>query len=454
MTLPARFIAVLDIGKTNVKLVGHDLDAGTDFFVRQMPNRVLRDGPYPHFDIETIWQFLLTSLTDLQREQPFEAISITTHGAAAALINDTGLVLPILDYEHTGPDELAADYDRLRPPFSESFSPRLPMGLNLGAQLYWQQVCFPQEFAATTAILTYPQYWAWRLTGITSTEATSLGCHTDLWQPKSGLASTLVRKAGWADKLAPLHLAFDALGPVKPEIAAQIGLANSVPVHCGIHDSNASLLPHLLAQEAPFSVISTGTWAVLFAVGGKLDGMDPARDTLVNVDAFGRPVPSARFMAGREFDLITGGTVAEPDAAALASVLSAGKMALPAFAEGTGPFPNSSGRLTHEDLNAQERTAVASLYAALMTEVCLELLRADGASVIEGPFARNALYCEALAAAIGRPVKVSQSATGTSAGAALLVRREDRAGPLSLPPARYELDGFQRYRKAWRAQVL
>ena len=41
-------------------------------------------------------------------------------------------------------------------------------------------------------------------------------------------------------------------------------------------------------------MVSTGTWVVLFAVGGDLDHLDPARDTLANVDALGRAVPSAR----------------------------------------------------------------------------------------------------------------------------------------------------------------
>ena len=53
---------------------------------------------------------------------------------------------------------------------------------------------------------------------------------------------------------------------------------------------------------------------VSFAVGGRLDQLDPARDTLANVDAFGKAVPSARFMGGREFDFLTGGSAVEPDA--------------------------------------------------------------------------------------------------------------------------------------------
>ncbi len=66
------------------------------------------------------------------------------------------------------------------------------------------------------------------------------------------------------------------------------------------------------------------------------------------------------------------------------------------------------------------RFAALSFYLALMTETCLRLTGANGPTIIEGPFARNSLYVEMLAAATGRSVSRSQSATGTSIGAALL----------------------------------
>ena len=60
---------------------------------------------------------------------------------------DGDLALPVLDYEHDGPEQLAADYDAARPPFAETGTPRLPIGLNLGAQLFWQARAFPEAFA-------------------------------------------------------------------------------------------------------------------------------------------------------------------------------------------------------------------------------------------------------------------------------------------------------------------
>ncbi|MGG2476833.1 carbohydrate kinase, partial [Rhizobium sp. BR5] len=72
----------------------------------------------------------------------------------------------------------------IRPDFAETGSPLLPVGLNLGAQIHFQKTAFAHEFARVRSIVTYPQYWAGRLTGVQATETTSLGCHTDLWNPR------------------------------------------------------------------------------------------------------------------------------------------------------------------------------------------------------------------------------------------------------------------------------
>jgi sugar (pentulose or hexulose) kinase len=368
-----------------------------------------------------------------------------------------GLALPILDYEFRYPADVEAAYDEIRPPFSETFSPRLPGGLNLGAQLHYQKAVFPEAFANAQAIVTYPQYWGWRLTGIAATEVTSLGCHTDLWRPKQGGFSSLVETLGIAGKLAPVRKPSDRLGYVTEEMSAKIGLARPVPLYCGIHDSNASLLPHLGQHEAPFAVVSTGTWVVIFAVGGDLDHLDSKRDTLANVDALGRAVPSARFMGGREFELLTKGQgTATPEA--IHRVLEERIVMTPSVVPGCGPFPDAEHRVVNASngLNADETYVAASLYAALMTKACLDLTRAAGPIIVEGPFARNALYAEALSKAIGRSVIVVSSSTGTSVGAALLA--VGSSAPSSLQEGReassHQLpDSFQQYCAEWNRYV-
>jgi sugar (pentulose or hexulose) kinase len=171
---------------------------------------------------------------------------------------------------------------------------------------------------------------------------------------------------------------------------------------------------------------------VVFAVGGSLDHLNPGRDCLANVDAFGRAVPSSRFMAGREYEIVAGGN-AESAEVDVARVVSRKIMALPTFAPGTGPFGRSPGRWSDDPsaLSVRERAAAASLYTALVTEACLSLAGAAGPVVVEGPFARNATFLGALAQLVPRPVIARPDATGTTDGAALLA-----FGPHSRPDLR------------------
>ena len=421
-------VAVIDIGKTNVKLALVDTEGLQEVAVRTLRNRVLPGPPYPYYDTEAHWAFLLDALREFGRSHEVAAISITTHGATAALVDrDGGLVLPILDYEHDGPETLAAEYEAVRPPFAESGSPRLGCGLNLGAQLFWQFRSFPQAREAAQ-ILTYPQYWAFRLCGVAAVEPTSLGCHTDLWSPRAGGFSGLVELMGWTPLMPPVRRAAEVLGPLRPEIAEVTGLAPGTPVLCGIHDSNASLYPHLLRRDGAFSVVSTGTWVICMAIGGADVPLDPARDTLVNVNALGDPVPSARFMGGREYEIVRAGADLSHDTADRTRVLERGVMLLPAVEPGSGPFRGCAARWTVEPANGGERSVALSWYLALMTEACLSAIGAEGPVVVEGPFARNVEFIRMLRAGTGRRVEAAGgNITGTSIGAALLADPPPRA---------------------------
>ncbi len=442
---------MLDVGKSNVKLVLVDAATLAETRVLGMPNRVRPGPPYPHYDIEGIWEFVLEGLRELRPD----AIAVAAHGAAAALLAaDRTLAAPVLDYEHDGPDGMAAAYDALRPPFAETGSPRLPRGLNLGAQLHWQLARDPSLDAALAAVVTYPQYWAGRLTGVWRTEVTSLGAHTDLWTPGAGTFSALVRRLGLAGRMAPLTRADACLGPVLPAIAAAAGLAPGTPVFAGLHDSNASLYPHLLARPAPFTVVSTGTWVIAMAVGGSA-ALDPARDTLVNVDALGGPVPSARFMGGREFGLIAGPEPARVTDAATAAVLDGPVMLWPSFEPTSGPFPGRAPGWSHDAarLAPAEIAAAASLYLALMTATCLALVGAAGPVIVEGPLAANGLYLDMLEVASGLATGAARGTTGTAVGAALLT---GIAAPEPEPPEPRSVarrEALRVYAERWRAVV-
>jgi sugar (pentulose or hexulose) kinase len=303
--------------------------------------------------------------------------------------------------------------------------------LNLGAQLYWQFYKDPTLFERTDKIVTYPQYWAFLLTGAVAADVSSLGCHTDLWAPDKRDYSSLVDHMQLRDKLAAPENANKIIGTITPEICKLTGLPRHVPVACGIHDSNASLLPYLNTDADQYSVVSTGTWVIAMALNGLPIELDEALETFMNVDAFGRPVPSARFMGGREFELEKVNISSEYSDAEVQAVLDDQLMLLPAVEPMAGPF---KGRLAEWQPYAPERGdprrhIALSFYLALVTNSCLEAIGHVGKIVVEGPFARNELFLSMLKVASNSEVFLSSGQTGTSLGAALLFKKRKSNKP-------------------------
>jgi len=414
-------VAVIDIGKTNAKVALVALANCVETVVLKQPSIIAQDGDYPHHDVGALWSFITQSLRKLNETAHVDAISVTTHGATAALVDASGnLALPILDYEFDGFGEYRDRYNKLHPKFSETGSPRLPMGLNLGMQIFWQQQKFPDAFRRVAKILMYPQYWAYRLTGIACNEVTSLGCHTDLWSPVKNDYSSLVDQLHLRPLMAPLRGAFEILGPISSAVAQATGLGRNTQVGVGIHDSNASLVPHLTKSTKAFSVVSSGTWVVAMAIGADTPMLDENRDCLLNINARGEMVPSARFMGGREFQVLAGDQhvkISDPD---ISAVLEDGVFLLPSVSAGSGPFPDRQSNWVGSP-NVAQRNVAASFYLAMMTATCLQLIGAKGDIIVEGPFSENDLYLKMLSAATGLPIVADKSsATGTTIGAAML----------------------------------
>jgi L-fuculokinase len=450
-------VAVFDLGKTNIKVVVFD-SSGNALAERARANTPLAADarcPYLSLDAQGAWTFLVGALKDVSARFPIEAIAIATHGAAGALVTDDGLALQPMDYEFGGYGVIDADYEAARPPFAETLSPSVPRGLNLGRQVFYLERQFPAEFAAARAFLAYPQYFAWRLSGIMASEVTSLGAHTDLWCPTEGRLSSMVDKLGWRRLFPPMRNAWDTLGTLRPEVAAATGLAPEVRVVCGAHDSNASLVPHLVSRRDPFTVISTGTWVIIMAVGGKAR-LDPKADMLANVDVRGEPVPTARFMGGREFAVLAGEAPADADEADVAGAVASGALALPAFSDQGGPFAGRIGRIEGDaPATPKARAALATLYAALMTAQLLERLEAPGDLIVEGGFTRSPAFAAVLARLMpGRRVVIAPMSAGAAAGAALLAHWGEQREPPRLDPARaWAIPGLDAYRRRWERSL-
>ncbi len=449
--------AVVDVGKTNAKLVVADARDGHVLWSAEHRNRIVPGPPYRQLDIVAIGTWLVDAMARAPHKERIGAIVPVGHGCGAVPLDEEGRALPACDYEEEAVEEIKADYDREQDSFAVTLTPNLPLGLNLGRQIYYVEARHHELFSRFKVILTYPQYWAWLLSGVMASEVTSLGAHSGLWRPREGRFSHLAERHGWARLFPPLRRAGEVLGSLRPAIAQRTGFPHECRVLCGIHDSNCSYLNHMLARpaDADFAVVSTGTWVIILASGVDPLRLDPARDMLGNVNAFGKPVATARYMGGREYGMLAGEGAPDPDAAALARVVARDAMALPNFTPGGGPFMGRTGELIGaDDLTAIERVALATVYIALMTDVMLELLGTKGEVIVDGSFSANPLYAPILATLRpGQRVSVSDDRAGTVGGARLLAIGATHSEARTVPAAPLEGIDLKTYAERWFART-
>lgn len=416
-------IVVMDVGKTNAKLCLVDGESGELISNETTGTCALDTNPYLQLDTGALWQWYLNKLKTLAKTSSISHIAVTAHGATGALIDNNELVLPVMDYEFKGTNDLAENYNKICDPFTHTYSPKLPLGLNLGRQLYWQRENCPEQFARTKYLIPYAQYWSFLLTGIPVTEVSTIGSHTDLWNPVSRTWSDFAVREGFTKLCPAMMKADDILGPPSAAVIEATGINANCKVLVGVHDSNASLIPWMKSRTSPFTVMSTGTWTIIFALGSPLEGLLAERDCTANVNIHAEPVACSRFMGGREFSAIAGKSPQPASMADLVRILDSDIFALPAFAETGGPFAGQKGKIiTPRELTPAELYALACLYCALISDESLTLCGSQGDIIVEGAFAKNSLLLQCLAVyRHSQTVYASSDSTGTTMGTAMLV---------------------------------
>ena len=464
--MPSGWTVVLDVGKTLSKASLWD-ENGNRIGSQSRPNQPVTHDGVPVLDARGIEDWLVQALSEFGALGPIGAIVPVAHGAGVAVIRAGQLQYPPLDYEWAGVSTDRQHYDQQRDSYAMTGSPALPCGLNLGVQLHWLESRGPTR-VGESQILPWAQYWAWLLCGEAASEVSSLGCHTDLWRPYERSPSDLAARRGWADRLAPLSAANNILGTLRSRWSKITGLSSRVQIYCGLHDSNAALLavrghPDALGHDA--TVLSTGTWFV--AMRSPLNGgretqanLSETRDCLVNVDVESLPVPSSRFMGGREIELLAGtdiqssetvSSLASQQTAAIRSIES-GVMILPSMIAGVGPYPNAAHPPPDIGTDPSERRVHALIYAALLADASLDLIGSRDTVFVEGRFSQAPLFVQTLASL--RPaskVLVSNDDNGVAQGALRLANvgraftEWRRAEPLPV-----DLSAF---RARWRAEA-
>jgi hypothetical protein len=174
----------------------------------------------------------------------------------------------------------------------------------------------------------------------------------------------------------------------------------------------------------------------------------------------GRPVPSARFMGGREAELIGGVdsfalTVNyDPDAliSRLPGLIACDASVSPSFVRGVGPFPSSTGDWRNKPPDAGDQRALTGVYLALMADTALDLIGSRDRLLIEGRFAEDPIFVRALASLRAERVFVSHAHQDVAYGALRLVSAH-LSPPSELTPVEPLGIDLAGYALEWRARA-
>ena len=358
-------IAVLDVGKTNKKVLIYDknfnvLEETVESFPEIETDGLQLEQPQAVFD------WFCGILAGYSEKFTIEAISVTTHGATVVCVDDQGsLTTPPLSYTNTTEEGFADEFfskfgsrDQLQ---QETGTAEVGDLINAGKMVYYLKKNFPEEFEKTSWILSYPQYFGFKLTAQAGAEPTMLGCHSFLFDPYNVAYSQVAEKLGIIDKLpSKINNTWEKLGTVSPDIAKKTGVGTDCVVTYGLHDSNASLVPYLISGDEKFILDSTGTWCVAMRPSDKVafDESEIGKLVFYNMDIFKDPVKTSIFMGGLEFETymkilnekFPSKELPDFDPQVYQSVLEkCTEFILPSVTKGTGIFPKSPPRAVDGD---------------------------------------------------------------------------------------------------------
>ena len=438
---------VLDIGKTNVKLTFVDsFNNKTIKFFKTKQKNIYRHG-IKILNSNSIFEWALKKITYIGRKHNLDKFVCTAHGTSIALISyDDKELLACTDYEYKF-DKLFNNYKKIAPKFSESFSPFLENGLNIGQQIYYLYKRKQKLIKKTKYILNYPQYIVWKLTSSFSSEISYVGCHTHLWDFKRNKLSSFVKKIKLEKKFPQIRKAWDTIG------RKQIGESNLKIIN-GVHDSNASYLYFKNSDIKNFTLVSTGTWYIIFNQKTPLKNLNPSLDMLANIDVFGKPVPTMRFMGGREYDHLMGVFKISNKTRAIKNFSFHDYLIYPSYASGGGFSINKINISFYERLNKGQIYYLVCLYISFVINFCLNQMKSSNTIILDGPITKNITIMKILSSLRKKQIVLkNKREIGTTLGATNLfnIKKENKLQTVVIK--KYQNQSIQAIYKNWEQNL-
>jgi len=431
-------VLIFDIGKTNKKILLFDKQLRILHEEECIFQEIADDDGFNGDDIEKLEQWMLEACTKFLNDERYfvRGINFTTYGATLMYLDDQGKRLtPVYNYLKPMPEGIVEQLYKAFGGEAEfcrnTASPALGM-LNSGFQALWLRDMKPEIFRQVKTILHLPQYLSFLLTGKTSSEHTSIGCHTGLWD------FDRMSYHPWTKQLGDTLPDPEALETTYPGTLFD----QSVPVGIGIHDSSSSLVPYFMNSQEEFILVSTGTWCISMnpfnpeaLTAGQLK-----KDCLAYMSIQQKPVKSSRLFMGRIHDVnvahlnkLFGADDSAYKAVALDEEII---RALNRSSGGKRVFFQEGVPEDYLDLSIEKKyfQSFEEAYHQLvmdlvdLTEESIKLIIAKEDLTkniyISGGFSKNPIFLKLVASRFpGKRVYTSEVANATSVGAALVLWR-------------------------------
>ncbi|WP_244954789.1 FGGY family carbohydrate kinase [Winogradskyella helgolandensis] len=252
-------IAVIDIGKTNKKILLFNEEFDVVYRNATRFDEVSDEDGYPCDDIESIENWIQNEIKRIQAEGEYgiKAINFSTHGASLIYLDAQGhRITPLYNYlKPLSLDTYHDFYDANggQEEFSrKTASPAYGM-LNTGLQILKLQKEKPEFWNKVETILHYPQYLSYLFTKQITADFTSVGAHTATWDFDT------MQYHKWVSDYK-LNLPTPQNG--KKAIVTTFN-GEEIAIGTGLHDSSASIIPLLETEkDNEFILLSTGTWII------------------------------------------------------------------------------------------------------------------------------------------------------------------------------------------------
>ena len=262
-----QYYLAIDIGASSGRhILGHVEDGRMILEeIHRFDNRQLRHNGHDCWDVDNLWQGILDGLKACRDKGKIPAtVGIDTWAVDFVLLDKDGKRLgDAVAYRDARTEGMDAEVEALVPPrelYARTGIQKQPF--NTIYQLMALKKEHPEQLEAAHSLLMIPDYFDYLLTGIQKQEYTNATSTNLVNAAKKTWDRDLLDTLGLPRRLfGPLSMPGTEVGPLKEEIAAQVGFQTTVMLPA-THDTGSAFLA-VPARDDKAVYLSSGTWSLL-----------------------------------------------------------------------------------------------------------------------------------------------------------------------------------------------